>query len=232
MQLDSERGATQTSSRGSATSFWCGIRARCLPTSRARRHNTGAHGHRCGSWWTPPPPVRSFPSSTDFLPPVVPWRPRAGVELPAHSTTSICDDDGGAWGARSVTASGTSATSIVKRAHEAFWWGRGRSAGSSCRSSPSSLGGDGLHCPVSHVSSASGNGTTPSPGLATQKPPMKRRGCFFCKSAAQKTHPIAGFAKPVGTGPVRPVPGGTGLARYTNRSGSHSKTVPINSPAR
>jgi hypothetical protein len=35
-----------------------------------------------------------------------------------------------------------------------------------------------------------------------------------------------GFAKPVGTGPVRPIPGGTGPARYTNRSGSHTQTVP------
>jgi hypothetical protein len=43
---------------------------------------------------------------------------------------------------------------------------------------------------------------------------------------------LSGFAKPVGTGPVRPVPGGTGPARYTNRSGSHPKTVPINSQAR
>jgi hypothetical protein len=42
----------------------------------------------------------------------------------------------------------------------------------------------------------------------------------------------AGFAKPVGTGPVRSVPGGTGPARYTNRSGSHPKNVPINSQAR
>jgi hypothetical protein len=33
----------------------------------------------------------------------------------------------------------------------------------------------------------------------------------------------AGFAKPVGTGPVRPIPGGTGPARYMNRSGSHPK---------
>jgi hypothetical protein len=31
----------------------------------------------------------------------------------------------------------------------------------------------------------------------------------------------AGFAKPVGTGPVRPVPGGSGPTRYMNRSGSH-----------
>jgi hypothetical protein len=37
----------------------------------------------------------------------------------------------------------------------------------------------------------------------------------------------AGFTEPVGTGPVRPVPGGTGPARYMNRSGSHSKTVPV-----
>jgi hypothetical protein len=34
---------------------------------------------------------------------------------------------------------------------------------------------------------------------------------------------LPGFAKPVGTGPV---PGGTGPARYTNRSGSHPQTVP------
>jgi hypothetical protein len=36
----------------------------------------------------------------------------------------------------------------------------------------------------------------------------------------------AGFAKPVGTGPVRPVPGGSGPTRYMNRSGSHPRTVP------
>jgi hypothetical protein len=30
----------------------------------------------------------------------------------------------------------------------------------------------------------------------------------------------------VGTGPVRPVSGGTGPARYMNRSGSHLQTVP------
>jgi hypothetical protein len=36
-----------------------------------------------------------------------------------------------------------------------------------------------------------------------------------------------GFAKPVGTGPVRPVPGGTGPTRYTNQSGSHPQTVAI-----
>jgi hypothetical protein len=41
-----------------------------------------------------------------------------------------------------------------------------------------------------------------------------------------------GFAKPVGIGPVRPVPGGTGPTRYTNRSGSHPKSVPTNSRAR
>jgi hypothetical protein len=29
------------------------------------------------------------------------------------------------------------------------------------------------------------------------------------------------LTKPLGTGPVQLVPGGTGLARYTNRSGSH-----------
>jgi hypothetical protein len=33
------------------------------------------------------------------------------------------------------------------------------------------------------------------------------------------------FAKPVGNGPVRPVPGGTGPARYTNRSVSHPQSV-------
>jgi hypothetical protein len=32
-----------------------------------------------------------------------------------------------------------------------------------------------------------------------------------------------GFTEPVGTGPVRLVPGGTDSARYTNRSGSHPK---------
>jgi hypothetical protein len=37
----------------------------------------------------------------------------------------------------------------------------------------------------------------------------------------------AGFPEPVGTGPVRPVPGGTGPARYMNRFGSHPKTVPV-----
>jgi hypothetical protein len=34
-----------------------------------------------------------------------------------------------------------------------------------------------------------------------------------------------GFAKPVGTNPVRPVPGGTGPARYMNRSHFHPQTV-------
>jgi hypothetical protein len=37
----------------------------------------------------------------------------------------------------------------------------------------------------------------------------------------------AGFTEPVGTGPVRPVLGGTGMARYMNRFGSHPKTVPV-----
>jgi hypothetical protein len=32
-----------------------------------------------------------------------------------------------------------------------------------------------------------------------------------------------GFTEPVGIGPLRPVPGGTGPARYTNRSGSNPK---------
>jgi hypothetical protein len=36
-----------------------------------------------------------------------------------------------------------------------------------------------------------------------------------------------GFAKPLGTGPVRPVSGGTGPAWYMNRF--PPKTVPINS---
>jgi hypothetical protein len=35
----------------------------------------------------------------------------------------------------------------------------------------------------------------------------------------------AGFTKPLGTGPVRLVLGGSGPARYTNRFGSHSQTV-------
>jgi hypothetical protein len=33
----------------------------------------------------------------------------------------------------------------------------------------------------------------------------------------------AGFPKPLGTGPVRPVTGGTGPTWYTNRPGSHPK---------
>jgi hypothetical protein len=32
-----------------------------------------------------------------------------------------------------------------------------------------------------------------------------------------------GLTEPVGTGPVRPVPGGTGPTRYLNRTGSHPK---------
>jgi hypothetical protein len=35
-----------------------------------------------------------------------------------------------------------------------------------------------------------------------------------------------GFTKSVGTGSVRPVPGGTGPTRYLNRSDSHPKNVP------
>jgi hypothetical protein len=36
-----------------------------------------------------------------------------------------------------------------------------------------------------------------------------------------------GFPELLGTRPVRPVPGGTGPARYTNRSGAQSQTVPV-----
>jgi hypothetical protein len=39
-----------------------------------------------------------------------------------------------------------------------------------------------------------------------------------------------GFAKPVGTGPVRPVSGGTGLARYMN-SKPYLKFLLISKPA-
>jgi hypothetical protein len=39
--------------------------------------------------------------------------------------------------------------------------------------------------------------------------------------------PQAGFPEPLGTGPVRPVPGETGPARYMNLSGFQSRTVPI-----
>jgi hypothetical protein len=37
----------------------------------------------------------------------------------------------------------------------------------------------------------------------------------------------AGFTEPVGTRPIRPFSGGTGPARYMNRSGSHPKTMPV-----
>jgi hypothetical protein len=45
----------------------------------------------------------------------------------------------------------------------------------------------------------------------------------------------AGFPKPLGTGPVRPVTGGTGPTWYTNRPGSHPKPclsflTPLNRP--
>jgi hypothetical protein len=53
--------------------------------------------------------------------------------------------------------------------------------------------------------------------------------CFKIYFAiAGKQYLLAGFTKPVGTGPVRPVPSGTGPARYMNRSGSHPQTVLIN----
>jgi hypothetical protein len=57
---------------------------------------------------------------------------------------------------------------------------------------------------------------------------------FFFKKMNRWEHYVlrAGFAKPVGTDSVRLVPGGTGPARYTNRSGSHPKTESINSQTR
>jgi hypothetical protein len=45
----------------------------------------------------------------------------------------------------------------------------------------------------------------------------------MCRDQVWNALHQAGFAKMVGTGPVRPVPGGTGPARYMNRSGSHPK---------
>jgi hypothetical protein len=47
------------------------------------------------------------------------------------------------------------------------------------------------------------------------------RGSRFARGTMD-SEADAGLTKPLGTGPVRPVPGGTGPARYTNRSGSHS----------
>jgi hypothetical protein len=55
------------------------------------------------------------------------------------------------------------------------------------------------------------------------------RWCFdyaaalFSRGEFHACHRVSarGLTKPLGTGPVRPVPGGTGPARYTNRSGSH-----------
>jgi hypothetical protein len=39
----------------------------------------------------------------------------------------------------------------------------------------------------------------------------------------EKSGMRSGFAKTVGTGPVRPIPSGSGPDRYTNQSGSHPK---------
>jgi hypothetical protein len=47
---------------------------------------------------------------------------------------------------------------------------------------------------------------------------------FFNKSEPTISQ---GSEKPVGTGPVRPIPGGTGPVLYMNRSGSHPKVCLI-----
>jgi hypothetical protein len=39
-----------------------------------------------------------------------------------------------------------------------------------------------------------------------------------------------GFAKPVGTGPVRPVPGGTGPARFPPKNRAYKFAIPVNRP--
>jgi hypothetical protein len=108
-------------------------------------------------------PVSSFSISTDFLPPgcapvascdgLDPRQRRWGV------TSSICDDE---WHGRSEQSEAGARSILVgkQHAHRPFWRGRGQNAGSSRGLRPPSLGGDDLQTSASHVSSASGNGTT------------------------------------------------------------------------
>jgi hypothetical protein len=61
------------------------------------------------------------------------------------------------------------------------------------------------------------------PEMAVVAPPPFSTGWYY-----QLWQKGALLKEPVGTGPVRPVPDGTGPARYLNRSGSHLQTMPTN----
>jgi hypothetical protein len=62
---------------------------------------------------------------------------------------------------------------------------------------------------------------------------VARNGCFIppllvSVSITNRDKRGALLKEPVGTGPVQPVPDGTGPAQYLNRSGSHPQTAPTN----